>query len=151
VQVFIEAIYEGALYIVLELEPLSSRPLVDRRHLLDLMLVDRMFKSRFDSLESERENRYRHPHCTIVTRIGVKNRESIQEKRGASREYCMKNTHVQAFELIEGSFDSSTWFCCFLCILMLCSGMFAFLLCICFVYAVHVISCFKLKSERERE
>jgi hypothetical protein len=40
---------------------------VDRRHLIDLMLVDRMFKSRFDSLESERENGYRHPHCIIVT------------------------------------------------------------------------------------
>jgi hypothetical protein len=33
-QVFNEAIYEGALYIVLDLEPLSSRPLVDRRHLI---------------------------------------------------------------------------------------------------------------------
>jgi hypothetical protein len=54
------------LYIVLDLEPLSSRPLVDSRHLIDLMLVDRIFKSRFDSLESERKNRYRHPHCTIV-------------------------------------------------------------------------------------
>jgi hypothetical protein len=43
----------------------------------------------------------------------VKNRGSIQEKRRASREYCMKNTHVQAFELIEGSFDSSTWFVLF--------------------------------------
>jgi hypothetical protein len=41
VQVFNEAIYGGALYIVLDLEPLSSRPLVDRRHLLELMLVDR--------------------------------------------------------------------------------------------------------------
>jgi hypothetical protein len=80
------------------------------------MLVDRMFKSRFDSLESERENGYRHPHCIIVTL------SSIQEKRRASREYCMKNTHVQAFELIEGSFDSSTHgLCCFLCVLMLCS------------------------------
>jgi hypothetical protein len=28
---------------------------VDRRHLIDLMLVDRMFNSRFDSLESKRE------------------------------------------------------------------------------------------------
>jgi hypothetical protein len=34
---------------------------------------------------------------------------------------------------------------------MLCSWMFSFLLCICFVYVVHVISCFKLKSEWERE
>jgi hypothetical protein len=64
----------------------------------------------------------------------------------------VKNTHVQAFELIEGSFDSGPWFVLFsLCVLMLCSGMFAFLLCIFFVYAVHVISCFNLKSERERE
>ena len=54
------------LYIVLDLEPLSSCPLVDSQHLIDLMLVDRIFKSRFDSLESERENGYRHPHCTIV-------------------------------------------------------------------------------------
>jgi hypothetical protein len=46
-------------------DTLSS--LVDRRHLIDLMLVDRMFKSRFDSLEYERENGYRHPHYIIVT------------------------------------------------------------------------------------
>jgi hypothetical protein len=117
------------LYIVLDLEPLSSRPLVDRRHLIDLMLVDRMFKSRFDSLESERENGYRHPHCIIVTL------SSIQEKRRASREYCMKNTHVQAFELIEGSFDSSTWFVLFsLCVdvvLMNVCFLVMHLLCIC--------------------
>ena len=37
------------LYIVLDLEPLSSRPLVDRKNLIDLMLVDRMFNCRFDS------------------------------------------------------------------------------------------------------
>jgi hypothetical protein len=42
-------LWKAPLYIVLDLEPLSSRPLVDRRHLIDLMLVDRMFKSRFDS------------------------------------------------------------------------------------------------------
>jgi hypothetical protein len=93
------------------------------------MLVDRMFKSRFDSLESERENGYRHPHCIIVTL------SSIQEKRRASREYCMKNTHVQAFELIEGSFDSSSWFVLFsLCIdvmLMNVCFLVMHLLCIC--------------------
>ena len=115
---------------------------VDRRHLIDLMLVGRCFKSRFDSLEFERENGYRHPHCIIVT--------VVWESR-ARREYCMKNTHVQAFELIEGSFDSSSWFVLFsLCIDVMLMNV-AFLLCIFFVYVVHVISCFKLKSERERE
>jgi hypothetical protein len=60
----------------------------------------------------------------------------------------MKNTHVQAFELIEGSFDSSTWFVLFsLCIVDVLMNV-CFLLCICFVYVVHVISCFKLKSKK---
>jgi hypothetical protein len=108
-------------------DTLSS--LVDSRNLIDLMMVDRMFKSRFDSLESERENGYRHPHCIIVTL------SSIQEKRRIGREYCMKNTHVQAFELIEGSFDSNPWFVLFsLCIvdvLMNVCFLVMHLLCIC--------------------
>ena len=55
------------------------------------------------------------------------------------------------FELIERSFDSSTWFVLFsLCIDDVLMNV-CFLLCICFVYDVHVISCFNLKSERERE
>jgi hypothetical protein len=29
----------------------------------------------------------------------------------------MKNTHVQTFELIEESFDSTSWFVLFLCVL----------------------------------
>jgi hypothetical protein len=38
----------------------------------------------------------------------------------------MKNTHVQAFELIERSFDSNSWFVLVLCVpSVLCSWMFA--------------------------
>jgi hypothetical protein len=37
----------------------------------------------------------------------------------------MKNTHVQAFELIEGSFESSTWFVLFsLCIVEVLRNVF---------------------------
>ena len=64
-QVFNEPFMKVHFCLVLDLEPLSSHPLVDSRHLIDLMLVDRMFKSRFDSLESERENGYRHSHCAL--------------------------------------------------------------------------------------
>ena len=51
----------------------------------------------------------------IDTLIVIVTLSSIQEKRRESREYCMKNTHVQAIELIEGNFDSRTWFVLFLC------------------------------------
>jgi hypothetical protein len=47
-------------------------------------------------------------NCIIVT--------LAPRKRRAYRELCMKNTHVQAFELIEGSFDSNSWFVLFLCV-----------------------------------
>jgi hypothetical protein len=63
----------------------------------------------------------------------------------------MKNTHVQAFELIEESSDSNSWLVLFLCVYCLCAHE-CLLSCHAFVlYAVHVISCFKLKSKRERE
>jgi hypothetical protein len=63
----------------------------------------------------------------------------------------MKNTHVQSFELIEGSFDSISWFVLFsLCIDVMLMNVF-FLVMHFLVYVVHVISCFKLKSEREME
>jgi hypothetical protein len=63
----------------------------------------------------------------------------------------MKNTHVQAFELIEGSFDSNSWFVLFsLCIdVMLMNVCFPIMHLV--LYVVHVISCFKLKSEEEME
>jgi hypothetical protein len=67
--------------------------LVDRNLILDLIAV-----------ESKRENGYRHPHCMIVTLALFRSREEHAEN-------CMKNTHVQAFELIEESFDSNSWFC----------------------------------------
>jgi hypothetical protein len=51
----------------------------------------------------------------IDTLIVIVTLASIQKRR-ADREYCMKNTHVQVIELIEGSFDSSTWFVLFLCV-----------------------------------
>jgi hypothetical protein len=47
----------------------------------------------------------------------------------------MKNTHVQALELIEGSFDSSSWFVLFsLCIDVMLMNVFFLVmhfLCIC--------------------
>jgi hypothetical protein len=55
------------LYIVMDLEPLSSRPWVDSQHLIDLLLVDRISIVDLIALESERENGYRHLHCIIVT------------------------------------------------------------------------------------
>jgi hypothetical protein len=69
------------------------------------MLVDRIFKSRFDSLEFERENGYRHPHCIIVTII-----ENRSKKRRASRELCREHPCTD-IELIEESFDSNPWLC----------------------------------------
>jgi hypothetical protein len=49
----------------------------------------------------------------------------------------MKNTHVQAFELIEESFDSNSWFCVVsLCIDVLLMNVaschaFSFICCVC--------------------
>jgi hypothetical protein len=95
----------------------------------------------------ERENGYRHPHCIFVTLLSIKHSGEEQSKQRTLYE----NTHVQAFELIEESFDSNSWFVLFsLCIVDMLMNV-CFLLCICFVYAVHVISCFKLKSEEEME
>jgi hypothetical protein len=51
----------------------------------------------------------------IDTLIVIVTLASIQKRR-ASREGCMKNIHVQTVELIEGSFDSSTWSVLFLCV-----------------------------------
>jgi hypothetical protein len=45
------------------------------------MLVDRILNSRFDSLESKRENGYRHPHCIMV--IVVEKQE--QEEKSMQR------------------------------------------------------------------
>jgi hypothetical protein len=78
------------------------------------MLVDRNLILDLIALESKRENGYRHPHCIIVTLFRRRRREEHAEN-------CMKNTHVQTFELIEESFDSNSWFVLFLCVLMLCS------------------------------
>jgi hypothetical protein len=57
------------------------------------MLVDRIFKFIFDSLKSVRENRYRHPHCIIVTywKTGARGEEPTEN--------CMKNAHVQILNL----------------------------------------------------
>jgi hypothetical protein len=56
----------------------------DRKLILDLI-----------ALESRRENGCRHPHLYIVTlsRIGAGREEKAEN--------CMKNTHLQSFELIE--------------------------------------------------
>jgi hypothetical protein len=61
----------------------------------------------------------------------------------------MKNTHVQAFELIEGSFDSSTWLCVVFSVYYAheCLLSCMHLLCICYAYDFM----FQLKSEREKE
>jgi hypothetical protein len=54
----------------------------------------------------------------------------------------VKNTHVQAFELIEESSDSNSWVVLFsLCIVDMLRNV-CFLLCIFFVYVVREISCF---------
>ena len=52
----------------------------------------------------------------------------------------MENTHVYAVELIEESFDSSAWFCVVFSVYY--AHECLFLVCIWFVYAMHVISCF---------
>ena len=63
----------------------------------------------------------------------------------------MKNTHVHAFELIEGSFDSRTWFVLFsLCIVEVLMNVYFLvmhLLCICCACDFML----QLKSEREGE
>jgi hypothetical protein len=68
------------------------------------MLVDRIVKSRFDSLEFERENGYRHPPLYIVT-LAFRSK-----KRRASRELCIEHpcTYI---ELMEEIFDSNPWLC----------------------------------------
>ena len=64
----------------------------------------------------------------------------------------MKNTHVQAIELIEGSFDSSTWFVLFLCVYWRCAHECLFS---CYAFALYMLCMWfhvsKLKSEREGE
>jgi hypothetical protein len=74
------------------------------------MLVDRIFNFRFDSLEPKRENGYRHPHSIIVTLSGT----GVRRKEHA--ENCMKNTHVQTFELIEEVLIQIHGLCYSLCI-----------------------------------
>jgi hypothetical protein len=73
------------------------------------------------------------------------------ERREEHAENRMKNTHVQTFELIEESSDSNSWLMLFLCVYCLHAQECLLLDCICFVYAMHVISCFNMKSERGRE
>jgi hypothetical protein len=55
------------------------------RHLIDLMLVDRIVKSRFDSLEFERENGYRHPPLYIVTDSFIQEQEEKSKQRTVYR------------------------------------------------------------------
>jgi hypothetical protein len=52
-------------------------------------------------------------HCNII-----QNSEAGEQEEEGN---CMKNTHVQTFELIGERFDSNSWFVLFLCVLMLCS------------------------------
>ena len=78
------------------------------------MLVDRIFKSRFDSLEFERENGYRHPPFIVVLLDEII--ESRSKKRRASRELCEEHPCTD-IELIEEIFDSNPWLCVYsLCI-----------------------------------
>jgi hypothetical protein len=73
------------------------------------MLVDRIFNSRLDSLEFERENGYRHPHCNIIILLN-------RRARRDSRELCEEHPCTD-IELIEESFDSIPWLCVYsLCI-----------------------------------
>ena len=97
------------------------------------MLVDRIFNSRFDNLESKRENGYRHPHCIIVTlAIGKnKNLESIGEEQRVLEEHpCID------LELIE-EVDSDSWLLCYsLCVCVKCSSYKYLLL------VMHLLSCY---------
>jgi hypothetical protein len=97
----------------MDLEQIALVLWVDSRHLIDLMLVDRNLILDLIALDSKRENGYRHPHYIIVTLTRAREEDHTEN--------CMKNTHVQAFELIEERFDSNSWFVLFLCTLMLCS------------------------------
>jgi hypothetical protein len=69
------------------------------------MLVDRNLIIDLIALEPKRENGYRHPPCIIVLL-------SIQEEQEHA-ENCMKNTHVQEFELIEENLIQIHGLCCF--------------------------------------
>jgi hypothetical protein len=93
------------------------------------MLVDRIVKSRFDSLEFERENEYRHPHCIIVLLFIIESFRS--KKRRASRELHIKHPCTN-IELIEESFDSISWLCFYsLCVDIMLMNVY-FMLDICF-------------------
>ena len=52
------------LYIVMDLEWISSCPEVDEAFIL-VNAGRQEFNCRFDSLEFERENGYRHPPCVL--------------------------------------------------------------------------------------
>jgi hypothetical protein len=78
------------------------------------MLVDRIVKSRFDSLEFKRENGYRHPPLYIVT-LAFR-----RKKRRASRELCREHPCTD-IELIEENLIQIHGYVSILCVLMLCS------------------------------
>jgi hypothetical protein len=62
--------------------------------------------------------------------------------RRESRELCIEHPCID-IELIEESFDSVPWLCVYsLCVDVILMNV-CLLLCICFVYVVHVISCFE--------
>ena len=65
-QVFNEASYEGTLVCCNGPRVDSSRPLVDSKHSIDLMQLDRNLILDLIALESKREDGYRHPHLCIV-------------------------------------------------------------------------------------
>jgi hypothetical protein len=75
--------------------------LVDRNLILDLIALEPKRETDIDTLIV---------HCNIINPGEQENMEN-----------CMKNIHVQTLELIEESFDSTSWFVLFLCVLMLCS------------------------------
>jgi hypothetical protein len=90
------------------------------------MLVDRIIKSRFDSLEFERENGYRHPHCIIVRIIHSGARREEQAENYVEEHPCTD------IELIEENFDSNPWLCVYsLCVDVMLMNV-CFLLCIFF-------------------
>jgi hypothetical protein len=73
------------------------------------MLVDRIFTSRFDSLESKRENGYRNPplyHCN-----NIHNYQAFRKRR-AGRELYEEHP-CTIIELIEGALIQSHGLCYF--------------------------------------
>ena len=75
------------------------------RHLIDLMLADRIVNGRFDSF---RISRGKKDIDTLIMYCNIIEQES--KKTRASRELCREHPCTD-IELIEESFDSNPWLC----------------------------------------